>query len=177
MKKLTYLGQVLAVRYTGSSTDITALQQWIDTGSYIKPAITTHDIRTGGLWIRGVNAQIKPGEYLIQCTAPNGEVGYSINTADEVANWFAPIETNYAVKIENLAHNEQVQKTLLRMGYLWITGSNEVHANPEHTIIFIDTEKKEFFARPSDVVRDTTSEVLKNFEYITLYELPTYLSE
>lgn len=55
-----------AVKFKGSSTDVSAIRQWIDSGKYISPTIRTADIRHMEIeTLEGV-MMANPGDYIIK---------------------------------------------------------------------------------------------------------------
>lgn len=58
--------EVEAVRFDGSSTMLTAINRWIETGEYTEPSVATRDMRAIIFQTGEGDVTVEPGDWIIR---------------------------------------------------------------------------------------------------------------
>lgn len=74
--------QIKAVQFDGSTSHANAIEQWLKSGTYTKPSISTHDIRTVDIKHHTLSGTrvLTPNDYMV--LYPSGV--FSIHTANYI---------------------------------------------------------------------------------------------
>lgn len=58
--------EIEAVRFGGSTTDVSAIQHWMEGGEYVKPGLRTADVRTLDIETLEGTMKAQPGDWIIK---------------------------------------------------------------------------------------------------------------
>lgn len=81
--------RIKAVQFDGTSTHANAIEQWLKSGSYTKPSISTRDIRTVDINHHKLSGTrvLTPNDYMV--LYPSGV--FSIHTANYIEKAYEPV--------------------------------------------------------------------------------------